>query len=409
MTKNEALFLDPEEDNFASKSANLSAEKANFAPILTKDLKKETKKDMPPKGPPPEKKPESFDELLGLEPAESLRDSDGSPNDRRPIPESLRFPETAKSFSKSNENDDEFSEPLIHKKKEKQPKTRKEAQQVAMQKIANGHIANPLGITNNRKRRLDWKRACDIDETGAVTTAQLNRHLIKLWNSAFGTTGEDKSILELMVSQDRTNMTKEFGDITQAFIDTVNFEPTYRDLAEYFTWFLDPKRISKMLQSARFSGGVHFQMLKGGGFIKNFYDQVIEKRPNSKYNPAGISKAEESLDLLERMFTEFKEAYSDNYEFAKKMVANGYALTAQWLHEERNMNDSECRQRIIFIMAEFIKAVPIMENAIEFLKLGLTSTKEHAYMLREETCVWFDWKQKTNDLIDVAIEQAQKK
>jgi len=409
------LFLSNPATNFASKPTNFAAEKANFAPILreTTETNTERKTDLPPKSPPRTQIFDGFEDFdSGVR--GSLRDPNAPPNSRRSIPDGqtagrLNSGETfLNSKEKTDGSDDEFSEPLMPttKRKPKGPKNQREKMGEARQLSNAGHIVNPLGRVDNRKKELNWKLARDIGPDGAVTTPQLWRHLVKLWDDRFG-----PGILENMLSNDKGAMASKFGDLKQQFINTCNHEADNRDLAEYFDWFLEPKRLNGILANAKYQcakGSVHFNQLSGAVFIKRFYDEVIGRRKlkNPMLEPAIISKADEVSGLVEQMFSEFKAAYDDPHKFTLKMVSNGFAMAAQYLHDEKELSDSECRQRIIHLMAEFIKSIPDHAKAVKYLRKGLITTKEHAPLLRKETCIWFEWEPKTKDLIDVAIQQA---
>lgn len=406
----QAIFLSHPVANLASDSANFAAEEVKFAPILRETTKTNTEKekDLPPKIPPRSPEVSGLDDF-GWGVLGSLRDPMGKPNSRLPHPDGQTAGRqtTGGNSLNSDDLDDEMAEPLLKKKRDKKPKNQREFQAEAAALSNAGHIVNPLGKVDNRKKELNWKLARDIGPEGAVTTPQLWRHLVKLWDSRFG-----EGILENMLSHDKSAMNSAFGELKQQFINTCsNFEPTNRELSEYFDWFLDPKRLSGMLASAKYGGKngmIHFRQLSGAVYIKRFYDEVIARRQlkNPIIETAIKSKADEFAGLVEQMFNEFRNSYEDNYQFALKIVSNGYAMAAQFLHDEKDMTDSECRQRIIYIMAEFIKSVPTHAKAVKHLKTGLITTKEHAPLLRKETCIWFDWEEKTRDLIEVAIEKS---
>ncbi len=406
-----ALFLSNPATNFASNSTNLAPEKANFAPILreTTETNTEIKKDLPPKIPPRTLK---TDEVVDFDfdGTGSLRDPNGTPNSRRPVSSGQTAGRTnsEENFMNSKNNkseDDELSEPLVNKPKNKKPKTQQELRGEAIRLSNAGHIVRPLGKIDNRKKELNWKLARDFGPEGKVTVPQLWRHLVRLWDDRFGA-----GILENMLSHDKSAMASKFGDLKQQFLNTCSHDASNRDLAEYFDWFLEPKRLNGILLNAKYQGpkgSVHFNQLNGSVFIKRFYDEVIGRRKLKNPMLESVeSKADEVAGIVEQMFTEFKDTYDDPYKFTLKMVSNGYAMAAQYLHDEKEFSESECRQRIIQLMVDFIKKVPEPIKAVIYLKKGFITTKEHAPLLRKETCIWFDWEEKTKDLVDVAIQQS---
>lgn len=410
------VFSQNSEAKFAHEKELFADDQAKFAPILytsTKDLTR-LETDLPSKS-----SLVHAGEATGSADSGSLRDPNVTPNDRRHVQEGQTAGPPNRSFAFSNlstnNNDDggaeAFDEPLLDKQKIKHPKNERERRSDAVQKSNQGHIINPIGMTDNRKRSCNWKLARDIGPTGAVTIPQLNKKLAILYNQAFG-----QGIYENMLSRDKSALTAMFARLAQAFIEVCNFEPSNRDLAEYFDWFFEPQRLQKILTAAdKYTNpdkqGVkilHFQQLCGSVFIQRFYNQVIKIRQLNARTPDNgpITKAEEFALKVDQFYREFETAANDDEQFCYAMVANGFALAAQFLHDEKKLDESECKQRIIKTMAAFIKAnVADPKKAVDYLNLTLASTAENASLLRPH-CIWFEWPEKTNGLIEIALQQA---
>lgn len=415
-TEKQAVFLAKAVDNFAAETVNLAPEKANFAPILssTNTPVTKTEQKLPPKVPPRTPQVEEFEDFNptpapGSGVSGSLRDPDVRPNSRPNVAEGgqsrLRNDVTTFTISKS----EEWSEPLYEKKKLKRPKTEAERRIEASKQSAKGHIVNPNGTPDNRKKEVNWKLARDIGPDGAVTIPQLWRHLVKLWDKSFG-----EGILENMLSKDKSALARTFGELKQSFIKLYGFEPSNRDLAEYFDWCLEPKRLEALLANGKYvdpanqKAGLHFRQLCGSVMTARFYQEVIVKRKQAEAKLPGveISKADAAVMVLDQRFSRLRSTFDDNWKFLFAMVETGYALTAQFLYDEKTMTDSECRQRIINCMAEFLKISSNKLAAVELLKKGVANTKKNSHLLRKEVCVWFEWEEKTKDLVEVAIQQS---
>ena len=141
-----------------------------------------------------------------------------------------------------------------------------------------------------------------------------------------------------------------------------------------------------------------------------FYNEVVVRRQVESARASGgkISKADELISFVDGIFGEFRTAFGDNCSFALVVVQRGFALAAQFLHEEKGMTDSECRQCIISTLASFIRSAEHKDKAIEYVRLAPKTTHEHRNILRKESCIWFEWEEKTKDLIDMAIQESEK-
>lgn len=410
----QALFLAKPADKFAAESAKLADEKANFAPILNSSTQTAvTKKEqtLPPKVPPRTLQVEDLDDFLSTpvaaatESSGSLRDPVGQPNSRLTQSDGLDGHREGKEDFQLNSKGDEWSQPLPGKKPPR--KTERERIAEAAKRSAAGHIVNPNGTPDNRKKELNWKLARDIGPTGAVTVSQLWRHLVKLWDSSFG-----PGIIENMLSKDRSAMDSTFGELKQAFIQLCDFEPSNRDLAEYFDWFLEPKRLASILSGGKYANPndpksmLHFRQLCGSVFVVRFHKDVVSKREGCKKPVGETTKADRSISAIEEIFGRFRESCDKDLDFILAAIGNGYALAAQFLHEEKNMDESACKQRIIKAMKNFLVEQKDKKKALGYLKRGMANTEMYSSLLRKETCIWFEWKEKTEGLIDIALEQS---
>lgn len=389
------------EDFFAEKEAN-------FAPILNSNTKlQETKqKEHPPKVPPRTPDFGSTSEV-GSGSTGALRAPEGPPNSRRPLAESLNgFPDGQSIFlsSKTKEEQPEaWDEPLLEKKKIKRPRTERERRADAAQKSNKGHIVNPIGVTDNRKRIYDWKKPCDIEAAGSVTRSQLWRHLHKHYEAAFS------SDIEMQMSADRRSVDIFFEDI-QAKLQKFYKEADLRTVAEYFDWYFAPQQIQVILKEFKRVGTFNVRQLCGEVGIRIFADKVLNLRQLQKMSSERPSEAETMKTQTYKIWKEFEGSMLDQKEFCRKIVKFGFALAAQYLFDEQRHSESECRQRIITTMASFIKEADkagpeALKATIEYLCLADGTTESYASHLTSED-LWFEWKQKTNDLIEVAIEQA---
>lgn len=406
--KKAPLFLSETEENFTESEGKFyRGEAVNLAPILYKEPEciETITKNPPTQTLPP----------CGTEQVREVREraSLASWGAEQPRPNSDELSvrrELNKTFSKAEEpiEDGKFAEPVAKPKRKRgvrTVKTQKERQQQAQTAIDHGHIGNPLGGPNNRPSRLNPKQARDIDGTRQPTISMLYKHLLKIYNRVFG-----EGVLETMISTDKSAVESAFGDIKQCFIDHCEgYEPDNHVMAEYFNWFFEETRLAGMLSLAKVDKNkvVHFRQLLGTVYIRKFYDSVV--RPRLSKQPTRTSVETELIDDLKRFwmdaFKELKLADSDEKLFVRAMVQFGYAATAQYLHEQKGMTDSQCKQRIIDVMSGFIKTVSEPKNAVKYLEIGLEATEQQAPYLDKE-CVWYEWKPRTQDLIKIAIDQS---
>lgn len=407
--KKEPFFCLESKEKSSIEKEQFSPEKGTFFPYIPEENKELEEKETP--------NPLCLEKI---DPAEwvsisSLRELEGTANIGRPLNEAPSEPRDGQSFflssKKEQPEDKDYSDflPATKRGKLKLPRNEKERRLSATRKIGEGHITNPIGGPDSRPRRMNPKLARDIAPTGSVTSAQLFRYLTRLYENSFG-----EGTLSGMLPDSKHGIMNVFDNLRQKFVDSCNFEPTNRDLAEYFEWFLDPKRLSGILHSAKYGsdkGPVHFKMLEGAAFIRRFYDEIIKRRSGTKrdaYTNPAIEKIAEQLDFVDRYFKALKTAEQEGNQdaFIVAMAGCGYALTAEYLHQEHSMDDSGCRQRIISAMSDYIKRSDDHKKAVRYLELGLQATFKNKKYLRSDCCIWYDCEQKCNDLIAIAIKQS---
>lgn len=413
--ENSDVFFAETTANLAFSDANLAEKSANLAPILinTNNITSDFTKLLQPKVLPHAEKDDFLD---WSEKPKQLHASHASESGLPAQPHSdvsasQIHREKHGNFSSENnflEEDCEEILPNLKKKKGiKINKTAKERQAEAMMAIRQGHICNPLGITDNRPRRLVPKNARDISADRSVTIPQLFRHLIKKFDDAFG-----EGMLAHMLPNDKTAITSMFGELKQKFIDNCKFSPDNRDLASYIDWFLLPTRIQsfsnmKYAPNANRSY-VHFKQMNGTVFIRKFYEEIIRTRSNASSDNSLSPEIAEFKDVIHRAFSDLRKAYTDgnNFSICMTMIEYGWAMSAQFLHDEYELDESQVRQRIIAIMSAFIQKASKPERAVAHLKTGIEMCEKFEKYLLDETSIWWDWKNKTSDLIQVAIQQS---
>ena len=317
-----------------------------------------------------------------------------------PLADDLRRRNPSEFFEEGKE---ELGDPIVLPRT-KRPKNQRERQAASQAKINQGHIANPLGGPDNRPHRCNPKLARDISLDRAVTVPQLYRHVCKIFERAFG-----PGVFEGMMPSDRQAIGSMFGELKQRFIDCCNgFDPSYRDLAEYFEWFMEPKRLARMLSASKYTQGnkpiIHFRQVLGAAYIRNFYDEVIKHRLVSQA-PRRNDSLGEMAEFWESVFQEFRTVQGSNWKFCRTMAAFGYAATAQFLADEYGYDESACRQKIISEMTQFISSSKERDKAVEYLSLA-EKASEHCSKHLDDKCIWYDWKDRTGDLLKVACEKA---
>lgn len=402
----EAVFLSNDEANFAEKTANLPEKTANFATILYKESL-DSLKTLPPKGSLQDSVFEVLDQSSETCLLATLADEPGSCQAHAEGPPA---PQNCMKISKFFEEQSEsLDEPLIIPKKrgKKRANTQAERKLDASKAHANGHVVNPLGIVNNRPRKLCPKAARDIEPTGSVTVPKLYRHLIKLFDDAFGV-----GIIAQMLPDDKTAVTAYFDRIRQKFIDACQYDPSYRDLAEYFSWFLEPSHVAKILAANKYAGQekglIHFNQMIGLAYIRKFFDANIKKKLQDGFVASTKSeKIEAVISEVNEAFKEMEYTQSDSTKFVLSMFGCGYAMGAEFLYERNGLDADECRARIICDMAEFIRRADgeeKREKKVKSLRRAAQETLLNRKIL-DDKCVWYDLDRYMNNLVEDALRK----
>lgn len=293
----------------------------------------------------------------------------------------------------------EAPEPL-RSKKGKKNKTQKERRAEAIQKHNRGHIVNPLGGPNNSARRVLWRRARPIGPQGAVTVSQLMKHLCETWQDSIGTSPEDQ------LPVDKYALQAWFDRLRQNFVDLCGYNPSYRELAEYFTWILEPRRFKNPQQLAT----LKVQQIQGKVYVQQFYNTVLLKRDTDKSateNPH-VQKHGQSLELLNKAFKRIEDSLGHNSTTVFAMVRYGYVVFAQFLHERKGISGNQCRKRIIETMAEFLEGYEQRSDGLKFFEDALKNTKELSY-LYDKYFVWDKWQEQCVGLVEEAIKLIEAK
>jgi len=285
----------------------------------------------------------------------------------------------------------------------KTPKNQRERQSAAKLKLDMGHVANPLGGPDNRPHRCKPSLARNISPDGNVTVSQLYRHASKLYERAFG-----PGVFEGMMPSDRQAVGSMFGELQQRFIDCCEgMSPSYRDLAEYLDWFMEPQHLGRILSASKYCQDgraiVHFRQVMGAAYVRRFYDEVLKRRnPPRAGSDAAIG---ERREFWEEAFRRFRESQGSNWLFCQALASFGYAVAAQFLAEEYGSDESLCRQKILLEMERLLSESKEPEEDCKYLGLAWKATEEYSKYL-DEKCILYNWREKASDLLDVACERA---
>lgn len=281
--------------------------------------------------------------------------------------------------------------------KKSQPKTQRARRQEALDLHNGGHIANPLGRPDNSPRCLRWKKARDIGPEGAVTVSQLYRHLVVKYWDAVGVSVEDQ------LPRDRYAVKAWFDRLRQSFLDLCGYDPSYRELAEYFDWLLNPGRFKNPQKIEAFK----VQQIQGKIYVKQFYDRHLfkkDKQQVSSCNPAVI-RGMEILEEMNKIYGIFEKFIDNKLAFVDYMARYGIVLPVQLLYERSGLSEGQCRKRIIELMAYYLRTATDREAAMEMLTLAFKATErfEHIY---DSSFIWQDWRVKCEGLLEEAKRQA---
>lgn len=297
-------------------------------------------------------------------------------------------------------------EPLLKKGRGPRKKTKQEQRAETLRMHNDGHIVSPLGPANTQLRKFDWKRAKDIGPEGAVTAAQLWRHLFIQYENAFG-----PGTLEPQLAQDKHAITSWFDSVRAIFVKTCGYEPTYRELSQYFTWMLDPQRLNRMGidKVAGSRSCLKIQQLQGGVHIRSFFDHFLRHRKNDD-----VGTCNENIRRLGSMMDELKEIFDNIYESLEmttsdmvlRMAHYGFPLFLQVLVERKGLSENGARKRIIETMAKFMSEASDLDAAIRYMGKATYSSEANEKFYTEAT-LWGDYGAKCMGLVEEAAEKAR--
>jgi len=288
-------------------------------------------------------------------------------------------------------------DPLIQEQKKKgKTKTKRDNKIEAIKMISNGHVANPLGVVDNRPKPLNPKLARDVPAENISTVPQLYRFLLKKYKEIFG-----EDIIGQLLPDDKTAIAHRFSELAQKFRDCCGFEPKRSDLAFYFEWFLDAGRIQKMMLSKKYRGQnifVSWEQLTGSVYIKRFYDEVLSKR-----NMSDVFETETTGAKVRKIYDTILSYEKNKQTLMIAFVNAGYILSGQFLYDEKNMTEEDSQNYILSLMTEFISTSSDRDKAIEFLRRIEDSTKSNMESCKNG-CIWYDWEVKCKWMLDKSIE-----
>jgi hypothetical protein len=301
---------------------------------------------------------------------------------------------------------EDWAEPLLPEERKRSKRPDKVARQMdAINKIGNGHIANPLGVTDNRPRRLCPKLARDVPVDQVSSVPQLYKFLVKSYAEVFG-----EAAIEDMMPQDKGAIASQFSMLAQKFIDHCNYEPRKSDLAEYFKWFLEPQRVQAIIRAAdKFKGKkedhVTWNQMTGALYVKRFYDDVISKRldvvPSSS-----VPKVESASSRVKKMYDRLSMSEPSPSGFMISMVPVGYVISSQYLHDERGMGKDEIKKALFGLMRRFVSGSPDKAAAVACLRKMERFTKNNMGAC-DTRCVWYDWEPLAALVNEVEREEIQ--
>lgn len=420
------------EENFASDEGQILPEmEANFAPILDKekkeDLQQLTQKNIPPFFPPQSCNGEFIDaSCWDEEPSEVLVLTSASQGEHelaaqapgvgqtagRPLADGALRRQDGGFFCEAENEKKDKSEPLVTPKKRGQGKrmSQQERRAEANRRINKGHLVNPLGMADNRPRRLNPLLAKDCPQEKITTVPQLYRFLLKKYGEAFG-----EGMLEGMMPDDKSAIQAKFSSLGQKFIDSCGYDPTKADLAQYFAWFLEPSRLTGLLKAGKYNGKnqiVAWEQMTGAVFVRKFFDEVIKRRvkgqaetPSSKLS-GGRDIASE-IPIVAEAYKQFQGSECNNALLVITACSFGYQLFGQYLHEEKGVSEEDLFDHVLGIMTRFVSEASDKAMAEETLR-EIEEKSSLNIASCDARCVWYDWRSKCGGLVDKAIEAAIK-
>lgn len=293
----------------------------------------------------------------------------------------------------------------------KRPKNRQEARAEAKALLAKEHIARPTGRPP-APSRCQWATARDVDfsSTNNVSLPQLTKVLVLKYADAFGS----EDIVVNMLAMTNPALSSFYGDLKQAFIENTSHDPSYRDLAEYFCWFLDPARCGRLLNITKYGADTapHVKMLKGKVFIRKFFDEVLSRKKQAEVSLVTVSMGSVIARAKTQAFLSAYEQISslkdDENELVFCLAKYGFVIVAQYFHDELGMDESACKQHIITLLVRHLKkhsADPEqLQKAKNYVNGIWERTKKNQSLY--ENCMWAEFEAKAGDLLEVAFEQA---
>lgn len=295
--------------------------------------------------------------------------------------------------------DDAWGEPLDKAKRTKRQKGPERRAEAAKLRNA-GHVVSPLGRVENRGRRLKPDLAGEIGEIGEPTEAQLYKFLTRKFEE-----NGWSDVLATELPAFRESFSKNLDELRQKFIDGCSYRPTNRELYEYFSWYMEPKRLAKML-SGKLSHASWYQ-IKGQAYVRQFYDHVLFKRHKSHAPQGEVSAGQAMQDYVREAYDCIRRAEENDDEKVMAMGQYGFVVYAQFLLDTHGLTGSECKDRIIGLLVKFSRKIPNKAFAREFLDKMHKATAEN-HEVNGLCEVWGDWTETIKDFAATAMEQAER-
>lgn len=299
------------------------------------------------------------------------------------------------------------AEPLETKRKFRrgQPKTQFQRRAANEDKIRKGHCANPIGGPANNLRQMRRKKNA-LPPSGTVTRSNLWNHFCDCYEAAYG-----PGVVEQLVPSDPAGFDAWIGEIKQVFIDRKQYDPSMRDLADYFAWVFSPENAAQRLQvhkKAQDPAFVSVYSCKSSAYVILFYDRFLRKKKevaDTRETPA-MERAQHISDFVGKAYDAFTKAREDDLQAVYAVVNFGFVLYAQYLHDTMEMSESECKKRIIELLARYLRGHSDPKRAKEVLEKALRTTQRNEPLYDEDFTVFKEWAALCPSIIATAIEQS---
>jgi hypothetical protein len=290
--------------------------------------------------------------------------------------------------------------------KDKKPRNQRERRAEAFKKHNRGHVVNPTGGPDIRLRQFDWKKARDIGSEGSVTTAQLWRHLHLKYEEAFG-----DGILEGQMPQDRYAIGAWFDKLKQRFMKTCSYQAENRDLADYFTWILDPARLDSMMGMGKLTASKNYlrvEQIQGSVYVQRFYNEVIRRKEGVVVNTANehLKKWQMISDEVHTAFDFMVQTADSDIGIVISLARYGFALMLQFMMERNGMSEGQARKRIVNAMKDFLKNSKNFDDSVKLVSKALEATERFEFTYNKYT-VWKEWREKCKGLTEEAVNGAK--